>query len=157
MLFFVSRYTIWVKFLICFYFVGFGGVYRGLFPTILKQGSNQGIRFFTFHEVRKFMQGEDKKEALGVVQSLIAGGIAGAASVIGNNPIDVVKSRMQGLGASKYKNSWDCAKQVIRTDGFMGKFKDEIEIIFQEKFGFLNPKTIREKLKNETRRHFNYS
>jgi solute carrier family 25 (mitochondrial citrate transporter), member 1 len=66
------------------------------------------------------MQGEDKKEALGVVQSLLAGGIAGAASVIGNNPIDVVKSRMQGLGASKYTSSWDCAKQVIRTDGLLG-------------------------------------
>jgi solute carrier family 25 (mitochondrial citrate transporter), member 1 len=105
--------------LLCF-LLGLGGIYRGLFPTILKQGSNQGIRFFTFHEVRKILQGGDKKEALGVLQSLAAGAIAGGASVLGNNPIDVVKSRMQGLEAHKYKSSWDCAKRVIQTDGILG-------------------------------------
>jgi solute carrier family 25 citrate transporter 1 len=38
------------------------------------------------------------------------GGIAGAASVLGNTPLDVVKTRMQSLDAAKYKNTWDCAK-----------------------------------------------
>lgn len=50
---------------------------------------------------------------------MAAGGIAGGASVIGNNPIDAVKSRMQGLSASQYKNSLDCALHIYREGGVM--------------------------------------
>lgn len=44
--------------------------------------------------------------------------VAGAASVYGNTPIDVVKTRMQGLEASKYKNTVDCAVQIWKKEGF---------------------------------------
>ena len=49
----------------------------------------------------------------GKVPKLIVGlfgGFAGACSVIGNTPLDVIKTRMQSLDAKKYKNTWDCAK-----------------------------------------------
>lgn len=46
------------------------------------------------------------------------GAIAGAASVFGNTPIDVVKTRMQGLEASKYKNTLDCFSQIWKQEGF---------------------------------------
>ena len=42
----------------------------------------------------------------------VFGGIAGAASVLGNTPLDVVKTRMQSLDAARYKNTFDCAKYV---------------------------------------------
>lgn len=32
---------------------------------------------------------------------------------------DVVKTRMQGLNGSKYKNTFDCVQRMIRKDGFM--------------------------------------
>lgn len=44
--------------------------------------------------------------------------IAGTASVYGNTPIDVVKTRMQGLEAHHYRNSWDCFKTIVRTEGW---------------------------------------
>ena len=50
----------------------------------------------------------------------IAGAIAGAASVYGNTPIDVIKTKMQGLDAHLYKNAWDCCKQTWAAGGFMG-------------------------------------
>ncbi len=31
--------------------------------------------------------------------------------------MDVVKTRMQGLGASKYKGVVDCAMQILRNEG----------------------------------------
>jgi solute carrier family 25 citrate transporter 1 len=34
---------------------GFGGIYKGLGPTILKQGSNQGVRFLVNEDAKKFM------------------------------------------------------------------------------------------------------
>jgi len=35
----------------------------------------------------------------------------------------VVKTRMQGLEAHKYKNSLDCALQVWKNEGFKGFYK----------------------------------
>lgn len=40
------------------------------------------------------------------------GGFAGACSVLGNTPLDVVKTRMQSLDANRYKNTFDCARLV---------------------------------------------
>lgn len=54
------------------------------------------------------------------VNKLVVGGfgaLAGAASVYGNTPVDVVKTRMQGLEAAKYKNTLDCALQIWRHEG----------------------------------------
>ncbi len=54
------------------------------------------------------------------VHKLIVGGfgaIAGAASVFGNTPIDVIKTRMQGLEAKKYKNTWDCFVKIAKHEG----------------------------------------
>jgi solute carrier family 25 citrate transporter 1 len=103
---------------------GLGGIYKGLTTTILKQGSNQAIRFLIYDETKKMLQ--KNKEGImanSIVQSLLAGAIAGAASVAGNNPLDVVKSKMQGLESKRYKNSWDCAVQVFKQDGFLGFYK----------------------------------
>lgn len=51
-----------------------------------------------------------KKEGLSEVPSnFLAGAVAGAASVLANTPVDVIKTVMQGLDASKYNGAWDCA------------------------------------------------
>ena len=34
---------------------GWSGIYKGLVPTILKQGSNQGIRFLVFEDTKRLM------------------------------------------------------------------------------------------------------
>ena len=52
--------------------------------------------------------------------------ISGAASVYGNTPIDVIKTRMQGLEASKYRNSLHCALCVLREEGLKGFYKGTV-------------------------------
>jgi solute carrier family 25 citrate transporter 1 len=42
---------------------------------------------------------------------------------VGNNPFDVVKTKMQGSGAKQYKNTMDCFVQILRTDGISGLYK----------------------------------
>ena len=64
----------------------FLGTYRGLMPTIAKQGSNQAIRFFVYGEITGYMRGEDKKRKLAVWETATAGMFAGAASVFGTIP-----------------------------------------------------------------------
>jgi len=61
---------------------GFGGIYKGLLPTILKQGSNQGVRFLVYEDTKNFTMANFTFFPA-VVNSLISGGVAGAASVFG--------------------------------------------------------------------------
>lgn len=51
---------------------------------------------------------------------------AGAASVFGNTPLDVVKTRMQGLEAHLYKNTLDCAIKVWKNEGVWAFYKGTI-------------------------------
>lgn len=105
---------------------GFKGVYQGLVPTMMKQGSNQAIRFFTVETLKEWYRGGDKDKAVPKPIVGVFGAIAGAASVFGNTPIDVVKTRMQGLEASKYKNSWDCTVQVWKNEGPTAFYKGTV-------------------------------
>jgi len=96
---------------------GFGGVYQGVFATALKQGSNQGLRFMWFNEYKKRVTNDGEK-ALTPLMGLFGGMTAGCFSTLGNNPFDVVKTRMQGTNASQYKGTFDCFKTIIVKEGF---------------------------------------
>ncbi|TMW62955.1 hypothetical protein Poli38472_005573 [Pythium oligandrum] len=110
---------------------GIRGIYQGLFATILKQSSNQGLRFMWFTEYKRRITPEtleryhlvkDANKLTGAenaAYSLVGGVTAGIFSVFGNNPFDVVKTRMQGLNASKYENTFDCVRQMLRKEGVM--------------------------------------
>ena len=92
---------------------GLMGCYRGLTATMMKQGSNQAIRFYVMETLKDKYRGGDPTVAVPKLLVGLMGGCAGAASVLGNTPLDVVKTRMQGLEAkAKYKNTFDCARWV---------------------------------------------
>lgn len=78
--------------------LGLRGTYQGLTATIVKQGSNQAIRFFVYTSLKKWLQQGDNSKDIGSVRTFLIGGVAGAASVFGNTPVDVVKTRMQVCG-----------------------------------------------------------
>jgi len=107
---------------------GISGTYKGLVPTIIKQGSNQAIRFATYNPlVENFaLMTGTTVQTLNPLYSLLAGALAGAASVFGNTPIDVIKTKMQGLDAAKYKNSWECARTIYRESGPLGFYKGTV-------------------------------
>jgi len=99
---------------------GLSGTYKGLVPTIAKQGSNQMIRFFVYKELEGRIKERNNNKELNDLQRFVCGGLAGSASVLGNTPIDVIKTRMQSLDAAKkYKNSVDCFFQILRKEGLL--------------------------------------
>jgi solute carrier family 25 citrate transporter 1 len=68
---------------------------KGVTATILKQGSNQAIRFFVMESLKDwYREGDPKKTVPKWIVGLF-GGFAGACSVMGNTPLDVVKTRCQ--------------------------------------------------------------
>lgn len=104
---------------------GFGGLYQGLAATIVKQASNQGLRFMFFNKYKDIMTDEGKTK-LHPLQSLAGGMMAGCFSTLGNNPFDVVKTQMQGKNAHKYKSTVDCLFTIFRTEGIRGLYKGTI-------------------------------
>jgi len=88
--------------------------------TFLKQSSNQGVRFVVFNDTNeKLLQ----VIPYTVVANMIAGGFAGFCSTMANNPVDVIKTKMQGMNADKYAGVMDCARQIVRNDGWLGFYK----------------------------------
>ncbi|RSH82012.1 uncharacterized protein EHS24_008216 [Apiotrichum porosum] len=99
---------------------GFGGIYRGLGPTILKQASNSAVRFTSFAMLQSVAL-ETLKPASGKLSAtttFATGALAGLITVYTTMPIDNVKTRMQSLGAgAKYRNSLDCLVSIVRHEG----------------------------------------
>lgn len=96
---------------------GIGGIYQGAAATAMKQGSNQGLRFMWFNEFKRVATNDGEKKMTPLL-GLFGGMSAGCFSTLGNNPFDVVKTRMQGTQASRYKNTLDCFKQIVAKEGF---------------------------------------
>ncbi|EFX85387.1 hypothetical protein DAPPUDRAFT_300448 [Daphnia pulex] len=105
---------------------GIRGTYQGLTATIMKQGSNQAIRFYVMETCKDWYRGGDSKKTVPKLVVGAFGAVAGAASVFGNTPIDVVKTRMQGLEASKYKNTMDCFIQIWKNEGPRAFYKGTV-------------------------------
>lgn len=74
---------------------GIGALYKGVVPTMLRQGCNQAVNFTAYNLIKKELmeyQGTDKLQHW---QSLLIGGLSGGMGPMVNNPLDVVKTRLQ--------------------------------------------------------------
>lgn len=109
---------------------GLIGIYKGVTPTILKQGSNQAIRFFVMETLKdryRVYRGDAVSgQPVPKLLTGLFGIIAGAASVYGNTPLDVVKTRMQGLDSHKYKNTLHCALKIWKDEGPLAFYKGTV-------------------------------
>ncbi|XP_049909843.1 tricarboxylate transport protein B, mitochondrial isoform X1 [Epinephelus moara] len=105
---------------------GLKGTYQGLTATVLKQGSNQAIRFYVMTSLRNWYRGDDPNKKINPLVTGMFGAVAGAASVFGNTPLDVIKTRMQGLEAHKYKSTVDCAIKIMKYEGVKAFYKGTV-------------------------------
>mmetsp|Transcript_28256 Transcript_28256/g.40460 ORF Transcript_28256/g.40460 Transcript_28256/m.40460 type:complete len:393 (+) Transcript_28256:286-1464(+) len=74
---------------------GFGALYKGVIPTMLRQGCNQAANFTTYEYAKRAWQDRLNVHELAPWQHLILGGLSGGVGPCINNPLDVVKTRMQ--------------------------------------------------------------
>lgn len=102
---------------------GIGGIYKGVVPTIAKQSLNQGTRFLVYDSVMSSVKKLTGNKETGAVEAIVSGMLAGTASVLVNQPIDTVKTLMQSTEAAKYKNTFDCVKSTIASEGPMALYK----------------------------------
>ncbi len=97
---------------------GVRGVYAGVSNTVTKQGLNQSIRFPVQMTVMSYFCGGNAAwREKNPFWNGLAGFIAGIVSVVVTQPFDVVKTKMQGGEAGKYKGSLDCWMRIAREQG----------------------------------------
>lgn len=98
-------------------FAGIRGLYQGVIPTIIKSSSSQGTRFFAVETLKDWRKEKTGSSIVSKPLTAVFGALGGAVSVYLNAPADIVKSRMQGLDAAKYRGTWDCLYQIWTKEG----------------------------------------
>lgn len=99
---------------------GFKGISSGAGVTMFKEGSNHAIRFPLFMGLQQLFNPYFNNN---VVRDLVTGSMTGILCVALNQPLDVIKTNVQGLNSHKYNGAIDCAKQILRKEGFTGLYK----------------------------------
>ncbi|PWN92936.1 mitochondrial tricarboxylate transporter [Acaromyces ingoldii] len=94
---------------------GLAGIYKGLGPTMMRQGANSAVRLTTYSSLRTLATKDGRKP--GGVETFGMGAVAGIVTVYATMPFDVVKTRMQSESASQYKGAFDCVATMLRQEG----------------------------------------
>lgn len=74
---------------------GISALYQGLVPTMMRQGCNQAANFSAYNYFKGRLLQYTQQNDLLPYQTLMLGGITGSFGPMLNNPLDVVKTRMQ--------------------------------------------------------------
>lgn len=102
---------------------GLGALYKGVVPTIAKQSLNQGTRFFVYDSAMGSICKMSGVSTPGGKEAVLGGMLAGAASVLVNQPVDTIKTLMQSSEAAKYKGTLDCIAQLVKNEGIGAVYK----------------------------------
>ncbi|TKY88090.1 hypothetical protein EX895_003186 [Sporisorium graminicola] len=107
---------------------GFGGIYQGVLPVVMRQGSASAIRLGTYSALRDFLP-----KAHGSGSSLVnwlgtfsIGAASGVVAVYGTMPFDVLKTRMQAIDAARYRSTWHCLTQILRSEGVSALWRGSV-------------------------------
>jgi len=107
---------------------GFGALYKGIIPTMMRQGCNQAVNFTAYNTFKREALSRQNKVELPHYQSLILGGISGGFGPVINNPLDVVKTRMQKQVIkpgknTKYTGIFQAIGLIAREEGYFALWK----------------------------------
>lgn len=118
---------------------GLGALYKGVVPTMLRQGCNQAVNFTAYNFAKKKLLAWKRKKAeekgmsgsdvqLDHWQSLLMGGLSGGMGPLVNNPLDVVKTRMQKQvihpgKEPKYKGLLQSCTVIAKEEGMPALWK----------------------------------
>eukprot|EP00752_Nemacystus_decipiens_P015767 g14077.t1 len=101
---------------------GVQALYKGLTPTVLRQGCNQAINFTCYQTFKMRLSSYLGREELASWQHMVLGGISGGIGPCVNNPFDVVKTRLQNQvaipgQASKYGSFMSTISLIAKEEG----------------------------------------
>jgi len=127
------KYKGFVRGIITLFFEeGFRGLYKGITPSLLREGTYSTLRMGFYEPFRDSISGllpssQNKKgNDASLLTKILAGAAAGATGAAIANPTDLVKVRMQAEKpgeAQRYKNTMDAFVSIYKTEGIPGLYR----------------------------------
>ena len=102
--------------------LGWRGICAGYTATLMKESANCTMRFGLVMGLKDWYRKNYSKEPEVYMTAFFAA-MAGIISVTANMPVDVIKTRMQGLESNRYNGVVDCAKIIYKDEGFKGFYR----------------------------------
>jgi len=100
---------------------GVGGLYKGLEPTLWRNGTWNALYFATIGLIKdRFIPPNSQVGGSALSQAFVSflyGTIAGLFATSINTPLDLVKSRIQLGVHEKYKNTWQTFVVIVKEEG----------------------------------------
>jgi solute carrier family 25 citrate transporter 1 len=107
---------------------GLSALYKGVVPTMMRQGCNQAVNFTAYGFIKRKVMEHQGTSELQHWQSLLIGGMSGGMGPMVNNPLDVVKTRMQKQvvvpgKTPKYTGLFQSCAVIAREEGYLALWK----------------------------------
>jgi solute carrier family 25 citrate transporter 1 len=107
---------------------GLGALYKGVVPTMLRQGCNQAVNFTAYNAIKQRVMDWQGTSSLEHWQSLMIGGFSGGMGPLVNNPLDVVKTRLQKQVTTpgktpKYRGLFQSIMVIAKEEGVLALWK----------------------------------
>lgn len=113
--------TIWAE-------EGIVALWKGLIPTMARQGLNQMFLFGTYDLLKQSMWGVSRNESISSHQAAITGMIAGMMGPCFNCPVDVCKTRLMAQDhkageVPRYRGMIHCIQTINKEEGIGALYK----------------------------------
>jgi len=107
---------------------GISALYKGVGPTMFRQGCNQAVNFTAYNMIKKEVMRMQGTDELKHWQSLLIGGFSGGMGPLVNNFSDVAKTRLQKQVITpgkppKYTGLIQACGVIIREEGILALWK----------------------------------
>lgn len=112
---------------------GARALFKGLGPNLIGVVPARSISFYVYGNGKRLIAQYLNRGDEAPWVHMLAGVAAGVATSTATNPIWMVKTRLQldknvaersgGSARRRYRNSWDCVRQVVRDEGVRGLYK----------------------------------
>ncbi len=112
---------------------GWRALFKGLGPNLTGVVPARAINFYTYGNGKRLIATYANNGQENTWVHLCAAAIAGMITGTATNPIWLVKTRLQldkshaektgSMMNRRYRNSWDCVKQVLRQEGVRGLYR----------------------------------
>ncbi|SCO09411.1 probable fumonisin cluster-tricarboxylate transporter [Fusarium fujikuroi] len=107
---------------------GLRGFFQGFWPTTARQSAGSAIRLGSYTFLKQVVQSRTpQNKRIGTVDTFIIGSLAGLITVYLTQPLDTIKTCMQGLQArTRYRNSFTCAKNILEQEGVLALWRGAV-------------------------------
>ncbi|KAI1882454.1 hypothetical protein AGOR_G00250920 [Albula goreensis] len=103
---------------------GIRSLWRGNGINVIKIAPESAIKFMAYEQIKRVI-GSDQ-EALGILERLVAGSLAGAIAQSSIYPMEVLKTRLALRKTGQYGGIVDCARNIFKKEGLAAFYKGYI-------------------------------